>query len=130
MSLADAEPGSTVAPVQARIVDVDEDARILTLTDIGDFIRANPKQPRLSRLTTFLTQPDGTPGPVAAGNFEQGPSLVYLDVWERLVTAVEDDSIREVALGGPDTSARTKLVWQVGGPAAPGQRRPHAGPAA
>ncbi len=113
VSLADAEPGSTVAPVQARIVDVDEGARILTLTDIGGFIRSNPRQPRLSRLTTFLTQPDGTPGPVAAGNFEQGPSLVYLDVWERLVTALEDDFIREVALGGPDTSARTRLVWQV-----------------
>ena len=111
--LADAEPGSTVAPVQARIVDVDEGARVLTLTDIGGFIRSNPRQPRLSRLTTFLTQPDGTPGPVAAGNFEPGPSLVYLDVWERLVTAVEDNSIREVALGGPDTSARTRLVWQV-----------------
>ena len=87
VSLVDAEPGSTVAPVQARIVDVDEGARVLTLTDIGGFIRSNPRQPRLSRLTTFLTQPDGTPGPVAAGNFEQGPSLVYLDVWERLVTA-------------------------------------------
>ena len=28
---------------------------------------------------------------------------VYLDVWERHITAIEDDSIRETALGGPDT---------------------------
>jgi hypothetical protein len=40
---------------------------------------------------------------------------IYLDVWERLITAVEDPSIREVALGGPDTAARAKVVWQVRG---------------
>ena len=39
--------------------------------------------------------------------------LVYLDVWELLVTAAEDEDIREVALGGPDTAARARLVWQV-----------------
>lgn len=41
------------------------------------------------------------------------PFLVYLDVWERHVSHLEDDSIREVALGGPDTATRAKLVWQV-----------------
>ena len=39
--------------------------------------------------------------------------LIYLDVWERLITAVEDNDIREVALGGPDTATRTMVVWQV-----------------
>jgi hypothetical protein len=34
-------------------------------------------------------------------------------VWERHITTVEDDSIREKALGGPDTATRTKVVWQV-----------------
>src|SRR5262245_6972090 len=38
--------------------------------------------------------------------------LVYLDAWERLVSFIEDDSIREVALGGPDTAARTQVVWK------------------
>ena len=38
---------------------------------------------------------------------------LYLDVWERHVTAIEDDSIREPALGGPDTCTRGKIVWQV-----------------
>lgn len=38
---------------------------------------------------------------------------LYLDVWERLITSVEDPSLREVALGGPDTAARAKVVWQV-----------------
>jgi Family of unknown function (DUF6519) len=43
----------------------------------------------------------------------KAPFFLYLDVWERLVTALEDPTIREVALGGADTAARTKLIWQV-----------------
>lgn len=39
--------------------------------------------------------------------------LTYLDVWERHITALEESAIREVALGGPDTATRAKLVWQV-----------------
>jgi Family of unknown function (DUF6519) len=39
--------------------------------------------------------------------------LVYLDVWERHLTYVEDPSIREVALGGSDTCSRGRVVWQV-----------------
>jgi hypothetical protein len=39
--------------------------------------------------------------------------IAYLDVWERHVTALEDDDIREKALGGPDTATRAKVVWQV-----------------
>ncbi len=44
---------------------------------------------------------------------ETAPFLVYLDVWERPVFAVEDASFREVALGGPDTAIRAQVVWQV-----------------
>lgn len=39
--------------------------------------------------------------------------LAYLDVWERHITHVQDDFIREVALGGADTCSRTQVVWQV-----------------
>lgn len=39
--------------------------------------------------------------------------LVYLDVWEREVTALEDESLREVALGGADTAARMQVAWVV-----------------
>lgn len=42
-----------------------------------------------------------------------GPHLVYIDVWEREVTAVEDPALREVALGGPDTTTRLQTAWQV-----------------
>ncbi len=39
--------------------------------------------------------------------------LVYLDVFERHVNAIQDDSIREKALGGPDTCSRAEIIWQV-----------------
>src|SRR3712207_2875540 len=45
----------------------------------------------------------------------EGNYLVYLDAWEQHVTAFEDESIREVALGaqGPDTTTRARVMWQV-----------------
>ena len=51
-----------------------------------------------------LTSPSGG-GP--------GHYLLYLDVWEQLVTADQDEDLRDVALGGLDTAARTRPVWQV-----------------
>jgi hypothetical protein len=48
--------------------------------------------------------------PAAATN---GLYLAYLEVWQRHITALEDDEIREKALGGPDTTTRTQTVWQV-----------------
>ena len=39
--------------------------------------------------------------------------LVYLCARERHITYLEDDDIREVALGGPDTTTRVQTVWQV-----------------
>ncbi len=38
---------------------------------------------------------------------------LYLDVWERHITSLEVDAIRENALGGPDTCTRAQVVWQV-----------------
>jgi hypothetical protein len=62
-------------------------------------------------LTTYTTQPD-LPGAVAVRG---GASLyvAYLYVWQRHLTALDDPSIREVALGGPDTATRVKTIWQV-----------------
>lgn len=56
--------------------------------------------------------PDGTLTPDAISKAAD-PILVYLEVWERLITFVQDDDIREVALGGPDTCARTQVSWRV-----------------
>lgn len=39
--------------------------------------------------------------------------LLYLDAWEQLVTPVEDEALREPALGGPDTTVRTRTAWRL-----------------
>lgn len=39
--------------------------------------------------------------------------LVYLEAWQREVTAIEAPDIREVALGGADTTTRLQTAWQV-----------------
>jgi len=65
--------------------------------------------------TTYLSQPDlldppRIPIPTDGSTLN---ALVYLEVWQRLITYLEDDSIREIALGGPDTSARLKNIIQI-----------------
>lgn len=63
----------------------------------------------------YFRQPDYPLDPANRDDdkLPDAPFLVYLDVWERHITAIEDPHIREVALGGPDTAARTRIVWQV-----------------
>jgi hypothetical protein len=58
----------------------------------------------------YATQPDH-PTPLELKT--SGTYLLYLDVWERHITTLEDDRIRDAALGGPDTTSRAKIVWQV-----------------
>ncbi|MGH7232284.1 MAG: DUF6519 domain-containing protein [Nitrospiraceae bacterium] len=65
--------------------------------------------------TLFTKQPD-LPG--AALPASSGVYAVYLDVWERHLSPVDqhgDDFplLRESALNGPDTATRTRVVWQV-----------------
>ncbi|MFN4089339.1 MAG: DUF6519 domain-containing protein [Alphaproteobacteria bacterium] len=59
---------------------------------------------------TYLSQPflpDPPPLPAA------GSVIVYLDLWQREVTYVQDPALLEKALGGPDTTTRIQRVWQV-----------------
>jgi len=106
---------------QVQLVAQDEadiDCQITVAQD-GDQVTLNKNvpakiknaSPYLRRLTTYRHQPDYQvlSDGIAAGN----TYLAYLDVWERHVTAIEDPTIREVALEGPDTATRTKTVWQV-----------------
>lgn len=67
---------------------------------------------RVRRALTYLNQPDF---PLSQSDItdKNATYLIYLDVWERLITYREDGGIREVALRGPDTAARAKLVRQV-----------------
>lgn len=43
----------------------------------------------------------------------KGRYLAFAHAWDLHRTALEDGDIREVALGGPDTTTRVKTVWQV-----------------
>jgi hypothetical protein len=62
----------------------------------------------------YSDQPDYPLSPGAElTKFEGDTVLVYLDVWERHISYIQDDTIREVALGGPDTATRARVVWQV-----------------
>jgi hypothetical protein len=60
---------------------------------------------------SFLGQPDY---PVKSIGSLQPITVVYLDVWERLLTEVNyRDELRDPALEDLPASARTKVVWQV-----------------
>jgi hypothetical protein len=89
---------------------------ILVENDLGDlgYDQASGDKAALA----FDDQPyfaGGTLGDLLKGMQENGSAaaLVYLDVWQRHVTALEDVRLREVALGGPDTTTRIQTVWQV-----------------
>src|SRR5215213_376088 len=107
--------GFLVQPKLAQITGVDVRNQILEFdVDISEF-RDKPSQ--LRRVTTYTTQPD-YPNPIELDLEDLDPNesrtdLVYLDVWQRHITAIEDPDILEVALGGPDTTTRVKTVWQV-----------------
>lgn len=59
----------------------------------------------------YTAQPDRFAGDIAWPP-APGRYAIVLDTWRRLITALDDPSIREVALGGPTTSAREVTVWQ------------------
>ncbi|HEX4963861.1 MAG TPA: DUF6519 domain-containing protein [Thermoanaerobaculia bacterium] len=48
-----------------------------------------------------------------------GPYVLYADVWERPVLALEDDELRDPGLNGADTTTRTRTMAQVKWAAAP-----------
>lgn len=109
---------SNVASQVFRVIVADEPPLQLTLDpSIAAFQAAADLSIR--RLASYLTQPD-LPDP-AFSNGQTPPGLVlpdgtylaYLDVWQRHVTSLVDDLLREKALGGPDTTSRQKTIWQV-----------------
>ena len=114
---------ATVATV--RISSVDNAQRRIS---VAGPVPAIPSNAALTRVTTYATQPDlpdppffatapGSPpvSPSTATGLQlaDGTYIVYLDTWHREITALDDSHLREVALGGPDTAARLKTVWQV-----------------
>lgn len=42
-----------------------------------------------------------------------GDAVVYLDIWDREITYIEDPALLDPALGGADTATRRQTVWQL-----------------
>ena len=61
--------------------------------------------------TWISSQPD-LPGVDPTAGLDSGRYAVFLDVWERHVSSVEDPDIKEKALGGPDHSTRAQVIAQ------------------
>jgi hypothetical protein len=79
---------------------------------VGGVLAENPE---------YMAYPDQKGYPFPGVQLDSNQTyLLYLDVWERHLTYVEVEdaegivvSMREVALGGPDTATRAQVVWQV-----------------
>jgi Family of unknown function (DUF6519) len=103
----------------AKVTNVTPEYLELTFsTTISEFQNADMQTARIRRITTYITQPDyPNPTSVAQSKLSLDAqtyiALVYLDVWQRHLTWLDDADMREVALGGADTTTRVKTVWQV-----------------
>jgi hypothetical protein len=107
------DPKTPFGTVTAIIANLDQANMQLTL-NCSTALSGNPVNPSLRRVLTYLTQPDLPQPPALTQTSANSPAyMAYLDVWLRHITYIEDPSIREVALGGPDTATRAKIVWQV-----------------
>ncbi len=71
---------------------------------------------------TFLTQQDypvsqnllvEPEGAESDKNITKTHYLAYADVWERGISYIEDPTLREIALSGPDTTTRIKTICQI-----------------
>ncbi|MGC1310452.1 MAG: DUF6519 domain-containing protein [Phormidesmis sp.] len=65
---------------------------------------------QLRRLLTYFTQPNYPNPPALKTSARQ---ILYVDAWQRHVTAIDDRQIRDNALNVPDTTTRTQTVWQL-----------------
>lgn len=61
----------------------------------------------------FPAEPAAADQPVPSAPPQTGNELVYLLLREQEAGAVEDSALREIALGGPDTAQRTRILQRV-----------------
>ncbi|MEP6665379.1 MAG: DUF6519 domain-containing protein, partial [Nocardioidaceae bacterium] len=106
-------------PVFARTTAVDVAQRTVTLDRA---VTGPTGDVRLRRLASYAVQPDlPAPDLTSQANsaaprilaLPDGDYLAYLDVWEQAITALDDPGLIEPALGGPDTTTRSRVVWQL-----------------
>jgi len=62
---------------------------------------------------TFRRQSDWLRNPGVAVPDGARTDLVYVEAWEQVVSAVEDEELFEVGLGGPDTTTRIRTMARV-----------------
>jgi hypothetical protein len=114
--LFDDDVDATFTPIVVPITDANPVSGEITIGGLPAAAAALGS-PTLRRVITYLHQPDYVfstdQGAISPPPLPSGACQIYLDVWERVITYAEDDAIREVALGGPETAARSRLVWQV-----------------
>jgi hypothetical protein len=104
-------PADPPAPVLAAVTAIDRDKRTVTLATVATAFSGR-RDAVARRVATYATQPQ-YPGAPAYKGLGGHRDLVYLDVWQRHVTVLDDPEIREVALGGPDTATRLQTICQV-----------------
>ena len=73
---------------------------------------------QLEKLETYRSQKDWLQQPVdidgtPSFNANERYDLIYIESWQQPVSAVEDSSLFEVALGGPDTTTRLRNMRRV-----------------
>ncbi len=59
--------------------------------------------------TSFRNQPLPNDIKIESG----GVSMIYLDAWESVVTAIDDPALLEPALNGVETCVRARVNWQI-----------------
>ncbi len=101
-------------PTIYQIENVDIEKRLLTLKAFPESSTdTQPDQQKTINLRRLLTYNTQTDYPNPEQNLTSGIYFAYIDVWERHITTIEDSSIREIALNIPDTTTRSKTVWQL-----------------
>lgn len=103
---ADLDPTEAARPANLPVPALAADDFLITAGHyyVAGLLAQNPA------IGTYLTQEDFPNPPTLS---DPGIYMAFLDVWDRPLTYLEDPSIREVALGGPNTATRTRRIWQV-----------------
>ncbi|MCH9684016.1 MAG: DUF4815 domain-containing protein, partial [Deltaproteobacteria bacterium] len=94
--------GRVGTPVSDNGFRIDVDGEGVTTVRAGSYLVDGMRC--INDADQVVAMPSGVP---------DGEYQVYLEAWQVLVTALEDPTIREPALLGPDHGARTKVMWRV-----------------
>src|SRR6185312_14665601 len=91
-----------------------QQGRVLLEADWNEQGRIQLHLLRTLAVQPYRPTPDYGVGTTTNG-FENPPAsyALYLDAWERHLSAVESPAIGDVALNGVDTCSRAQVVWQL-----------------